>query len=101
MPICQPVEDGCAMMDTLMASYSRIKSDTPLSRFTTLTSIPGLKNIGFHCVWTVAYPLPIDKRDHESKGLLAHHGYSSRLPSSSRGAAGGQYTSSMFPKFYL
>jgi hypothetical protein len=36
----------------------RIKSDTPPSRFTTLTACTVPQNIGFHYVWTVAYPLP-------------------------------------------
>jgi len=36
----------------------RIKSDTPPSRFTTLATCLSGKNIGFHYVWTVAYPLP-------------------------------------------
>ena len=38
----------------------------------------------------MAYPLPIDRRGHESKALLAAHGYLSRLTSSSRSAAGEQ-----------
>src|SRR5689334_128827 len=62
----------------------RIKSDTPPSRFTTLDCIPGSKNIGFHYVWSVAYPLPVDGRGHESKALLADHGYFSRFRPSAR-----------------
>jgi len=60
----------------------RIKSDTPPSRFTTLTIVLCPENIGFHWVWTVAYPLPMDRRGNELKGLLAHHGYPSLLRSS-------------------
>ena len=37
------------------------------------------QNIRFHYVWTVAYPLPIDRRGHESKALLADHGYPSHF----------------------
>src|SRR5689334_9728307 len=71
----------------------RIQSDTPLSRFTTLSCSLPAKNISFHYVWTVAYPLPQDihcpihRCSHEAKSLLAAHLYSSRLNPSSRGAA--------------
>jgi hypothetical protein len=47
------------------------------------------KNTGFHYVRTVAYPLPVDRRGHESKVLLARHGYPSRLHPTRRGAAAG------------
>jgi len=52
----------------------RIKSDTPRVDLPLPTAPPLRKNIGFHYVWTVAYPLTIDRRGHESKALLAHHG---------------------------
>jgi ABC-type uncharacterized transport system substrate-binding protein len=38
----------------------------------------------------VAYPLPIDRRGHEPKALLARHGYPSRSDLSSRSAAPGK-----------
>src|SRR6516162_7564050 len=58
-----------------LTCQERIKSDTPPSPFTTLAAVLCLKNIGFHYVWTVAYPLPLDRCGHESKVLsLAAHG---------------------------
>src|ERR1041385_5590842 len=56
--------------------------DLPLSLSFRIT-----KNIGFHYVSPVAYPLPLDRRGHESKALLAHHGYPSRLHPNRRCAA--------------
>jgi hypothetical protein len=66
---------------------ARIKSDTPLSRIATPAVVCARQNIGFHYVWTVAYPLPIDRRGHESKTVLADHGYPSRLHPIRRGTA--------------
>src|SRR6516225_9313607 len=67
--------------------------DLPLS-----VPLSASKNIGFHWVWTVAYPLPIHGRGHESKALLADHGYSSRLLPSSRGAAAEESTTDRLPE---
>jgi len=41
----------------------------------------------------VAYPLPIDRRGHESKAILAVHDNSSRFYSSGPGAAAGEENS--------
>jgi hypothetical protein len=70
---------GSQRRTLIRPSLQRIKSDTPVSRIATPGAALDLKNIGFHYVWTVAYPLPIDRRGHESKALLADHGYSSRF----------------------
>src|SRR4026207_2431335 len=73
-----------------VSATRRIKSDTPRVDLPLSLPVPTGKNIGFHYVWTVAYPLPIDRRGHESKALLADHGYPPRFNTSCQGAAAGK-----------
>ena len=49
---------GSQRRTLIRPSLQRIKSDTPVSRIATSGAALDLKNIGFHYVWTVAYPLP-------------------------------------------
>jgi hypothetical protein len=49
---------GSQRRTLIRPSLQRIKSDTPVSRIATPGAALDLKNIGFHYVWTVAYPLP-------------------------------------------
>jgi hypothetical protein len=65
----------------------RIKSDTPLSRFATPAPHQYRQKYRFSLRFGCGISIAVRRHGHESKNVLAHHGYSSRPVPSSRIAA--------------